>query len=175
MHNKLRLILFTLAFLCWTIPFLLRLLVIDMPDITTVSIEHDDTIETKIVQQLNENNSLKAFILVLKNNLLGLMTLFNLIYNGFFMADTFVYAHNIVGLNANLLLKLFLPHSFELIGFWMSGAVGFYIAWNIIQVMLGKKNITPCFYKNVGISFIIISFIITIAAYVEIYVSATLV
>jgi len=187
MHNKFRLFLFLLAFSFWIIPFFLRVFVVDMSDITVVSAENDDTIVTEVVQQLNEGNNHRAFMLVLKNNLLGcvvnilggvllgLLTLFNLVYNGFFMADAFMHAYNVVGLDTGLLLKLFLPHSFELIGFWMSGAVGFYIAWNIIQVMLDKKNIAPYFYKNVGISFVIIVLIISLAAYMEVYVSATFV
>jgi hypothetical protein len=37
------------------------------------------------------------------------------------------------------ILKVTLPHSFELIGFWLSGAIGFCIAWNIVQFIRGKK------------------------------------
>jgi uncharacterized membrane protein SpoIIM required for sporulation len=36
------------------------------------------------------------------------------------------------GLCVKSILKVTLPHSFEFIGFWLSGAIGFYIAWNII-------------------------------------------
>jgi uncharacterized membrane protein SpoIIM required for sporulation len=70
-------------------------------------------------------------------------------------------------------LKVTLPHSFELIGFWLSGTIGFYITWNIIQLMRGKESFTIRFYKKVGFYSLAVFFIILAAAYVEAYISTS--
>jgi uncharacterized membrane protein SpoIIM required for sporulation len=70
-------------------------------------------------------------------------------------------------------LKVTLPHSFELIGFWLSGAIGFYITWDIIQFMRGKGTFTSHFYKRTGVYSLAVFFIILAAAYVEAYISTS--
>lgn len=98
--------------------------------------------------------------------------MFNLLCNGFFIADIFVLSYK-SGLSIESILKVTLPHSFELIGFWLSGAIGFCIAWNIIQFMRGTGSVTVYFYKRVGISSLAVFFIILAAAYVEVYISTS--
>jgi uncharacterized membrane protein SpoIIM required for sporulation len=91
-------------------------------------------------------------------------------FNGFFSADMFVSSYK-EGMDISTILKLTLPHSFELVGFWLSGAFGLCIAWNIIRFMKGKECFTVRFYKNTGIYSMVILFIILAAAYVEAYIS----
>jgi uncharacterized membrane protein SpoIIM required for sporulation len=123
-----------------------------------------------------------VFLLIFKNNLkgclvnifggimLGLGTLMNLIYNGFFSADVFKSSFD-AGLSLSEILKVTLPHSFELIGFWLSGAIGFYIAWHLLQLMRGKESLPKGFYKTVGTGAALVFVIIFVAAYVEAYIS----
>jgi uncharacterized membrane protein SpoIIM required for sporulation len=140
----------------------------------------------KTIQLLHDGNKQEAFIEILKNNLrgcvlnvlggvlLGLGTVFNLMFNGFFSADMFASSYK-SGLSIGSILKVTLPHSFELIGFWLSGAIGFYIAWNIIQFMRGKGTFTSYFYKRIGICSLAVFIIILAAAYVEAYISTSII
>ncbi len=61
--------------------------------------------------------------------------------------------------------------AFELIGFWISGAIGLSIAWKIILFMKNKEILDIQFYKDVLIQFIIVFIIILSAAYVEAYIT----
>jgi uncharacterized membrane protein SpoIIM required for sporulation len=156
-----------------------------MPEINVDQLENQTANSmTKVMQLLNENDKYGAFIEIFKNNLtgcmlniiggvlLGLGTVFNLLFNGFFSADIFMSSYK-AGMNIISILKVTLPHSFELIGFWLSGAIGFYITWNIIQIMKGKDNFPNHFYKQVGIGFLIVFFFILSAAYIEAYISTS--
>jgi len=131
---------------------------------------------------MSEDDKQKVFVLIGMNNLkgcilnitggvmLGLGTLLNLVYNGFFSADMFANSYK-AGLSIETIFKITLPHSFELIGLWLSGAIGFYIAWNLIQFMSGKGRLTSKFYKTVGLYSLITFILIISAAYVEAYIS----
>lgn len=101
---------------------------------------------------------------------LGLGTLLNLMLNGFLFADICVSSYE-AGMSIPIILKLTLPHSFELIGFWLSGGIGFYIAWLIICFMRGKESFTSKSYKLIGIYSVIVFLIILSAAYVEAFIS----
>ena len=49
-------------------------------------------------------------------------TVVNLVVNGFVHGDILVSTYN-AGISSGKLAKITLPHSFELIGFWLSGVV----------------------------------------------------
>jgi uncharacterized membrane protein SpoIIM required for sporulation len=175
---------FAISFLCWLFPFVLRILFVNIPEIGTgqTKFQNPDNqnIVNDIIQSLDTNDNGKTFSLIFSNNikgciinivggvLLGLGTFINLLFNGFFSADIFVSSYK-AGISTESILKVTLPHSFELIGFWLSGAIGFYITWNIMRFMRGKEAFTNHFYKQVGIYSIVICFIILAAACVESY------
>ena len=71
----------------------------------------------------------------------------------------------------NNILKTTFSHSFELIGFWVSGAIGLSIAWKLIQFMCGKEMITIQFYKQIVLWIVAVFVIILVAAFVEAYIS----
>jgi uncharacterized membrane protein SpoIIM required for sporulation len=187
MKNKFILYCFAIAFFCWLIPFLIGIFFIEIPELSIETIENEQyngalKAVDKTIKLLQESNRKDAFIVIFKNNIqgcilnilggvmLGLGTLVNLLINGFFFANMSVAAYE-SGLSFESILKVTLPHSFELIGFWLSGAMGYYIAWNIIQVMRGKEGFTGCFYKILGICLVLVLLIILSAAYVESYIS----
>lgn len=175
---------FITAFLFWLLPAIVRLCAIDIPEIAT---SHTTTFEinspaNKTLYFLYNKDKYSAFITILKNNmqgcilnvlgggLLGIGTLFNLSLNGFCFADVCCRTYKI-GMSITNIFALTLPHSFELIGFWISGGIGLYIAWNIISFMHTNRMPTFKFYKNIGINLLIIFIIILSAAYIETYVS----
>jgi uncharacterized membrane protein SpoIIM required for sporulation len=164
-----------------------RIFFIEIPDIN-VEQKEKQTLNTmtEIIHLLDENDKNGAFVEIFKNNLtgcilnivggvmLGVGTLFSLLFNGFFSADIFVSSYK-AGVSISSILKVTLPHSFELIGFWLSGAIGFYIAWNIIQFMRGKDSFSIRFYKQIGIGSLIVFLIILSAAYIEAYISTSII
>jgi uncharacterized membrane protein SpoIIM required for sporulation len=173
------------SFLCWLLPFLFRIFFIEMREITVDQIgNQSENSIIKIMQSLTDGDRYSAFVIIFKNNLtgcilnivggvmLGIGTLFNLLFNGFFSADVFISSYH-SGLNITSIMKVTLPHSFELTGFWLSGAIGFYIAWNIIQFMRGKDSFSTRFYKQTGIGSLMVFIIILSAAYVEAYISTS--
>ena len=93
----------------------------------------------------------------------------NLIFNQ--IDNSLCFPQYKLGMSITDIFALTLPHSFELIGFWISGGIGLYIAWNIILFMYTDKMPTFKFYKNIGINLLIIFIIILSAAYIETYVS----
>jgi uncharacterized membrane protein SpoIIM required for sporulation len=184
-------LLYIVSFGCWLLPFVLRVFFVEMPEITSEHLEHlpaekGQSVAQEVVRMLSSGDRYEAFIAIFINNLkgciiniaggvlFGLGTLFNLMFNGFFSADMFASSYK-SGLSIEAILKVTLPHSFELIGFWLSGAIGFYIAWNIIQFMRGKESFTSCFYKRTGISSLAVFIIILAAAYVEAYISTSII
>jgi len=179
-----------IAFFCWLLPFILRIFFIEIPEIPVSESKIQDINTTKnvgeqVIQTLTQHNHKDAFTLIFKNNLkgciinilggvtLGLGTLINMLLNGFFSADMFANSYKI-GLSIPTILKVTLPHSFELIGFWLSGGMGFYFAWNIIQFMRGKESFSPHFIRQMGISTLLVFLIILSAAYVEAYISTSI-
>jgi uncharacterized membrane protein SpoIIM required for sporulation len=183
-------IFYIISICCWLLPFTIRLFFVEMPEITTeqleqLSAEKQQSAAQEVIQMLFAEDMHDAFWAIFKNNLkgciisiaggvlLGLGTLFNLMFNGFFSADIFASLYK-SGLSIESMLKATLPHSFELIGFWLSGAIGFYLAWNIIRFMRGKGTFTNHLYKRTGIYSLVVFFIILAAAYVEAYVSTSI-
>ena len=185
MFSKKRSIICTaLAISFWLIPFVIRLLFVEIPESTKASTmgEAKETIITTIYDALDSKNNKAAFLLIFKNNLqgcfinivggvfLGLGTICNLSFNGFITADVFVNSFR-NGFSLGNILKTTLPHSFELLGFWISGAIGFAISWKFIQFMRGKEEFTSLFLKQVGLWITIVFVVILCAAYVEVYIS----
>ena len=185
MKNKSLFFCFITSFFCWLLPFVCRFFFVEFPKIEVEQMEqittHTNSIDVEAIHFLLSGDNKSAFIAIFGNNIrgcilnilggvtLGLGSLINLLYNGFSFADMVVSFSQTMSMNT--ILKVTLPHSFELIGFWLSGAIGFYIAWNIIQFMRGKESFSISFYKQVGICSLGIFIIILAAAYVESYIS----
>ena len=102
--------------------------------------------------------------------LLSVATVINLLINGFAAADVFRTAYD-SGVPLVSILKTTLPHSFELVGFWLSGMIGFMISWQLIRLMKGKKAFTTYIIKRMCILLIVMTILILSAAYVEAYIS----
>jgi uncharacterized membrane protein SpoIIM required for sporulation len=181
-------IFYIVSFACWLLPFAVRVFFVELPEISPEQLEQlpkeQHNAAQEVILLLSTGNKDGAFWAIFKNNLkgciiniaggvfFGLGTLFNLMFNGFFSADAFASSYQ-SGLSIETILKVTLPHSFELIGFWLSGAIGFYIAWNIMQFMRGKGTFTRHFYKRTGIYSLAVFLIILAAAYVEAYISTS--
>jgi len=176
------------AFAVWLIPFLLRLFWIEIPQMNSAQLKQFQNVMNDPMQKtarlISEGNKKEAFFLIAKNNVkgciynvvggvsFGLATLINLCFNGFFFADIIMF-HYKSGMSISEILKLTLPHSFELLGFWLCGGIGFYITWQIINFVRGKENFTSIIYKQIGL-YLVISILITLlAAYVEAYITST--
>lgn len=172
-----------IAFLFWLFPFVLRTMIkIDFVEETNITQRFEENIIEKISNAFDSQDNEKAFLLILKNNLkgcmvnilggffLGLGTITNLAFNGFMSSDIFVVTYN-SGFSISNILKTTLPHSFELIGFWLSGAIGLDVAWKMIQFMKGKNEFTIYFSKQFFLWICAVVVIILCAAYVEAYIS----
>jgi uncharacterized membrane protein SpoIIM required for sporulation len=186
-ENRIFFYLGIMSFFLWLLPFVIRFFF----EILEFSLlEHESqpmkikNVITETIHLILNGDKRGSFILIFKTNIkscflniiggvcLGLGTFINLIVNGFSLADMFISSYN-AGLSVESIVKVTFPHSFELIGFWLSGAIGFYIAWNIIRFMRGKESFTVHFYKRVGIYSLAVFFIILAAAYVEAYISTS--
>jgi len=186
MNKTIRILLFCFAisFLIWVTPFLIRILFMD-----SIIVSHSkpnqkmsSDIVSVIAEHLNNNNKWSAFYLIFTNNLkvcitnilggvlLGVGTLINLFINGFYTADVLSNIHS-NGTSWSVILEHTISHSFEMIGVWLSGALGFFIAKTIFDIMLKNKYPTLTFYKTIAFSILIIILIILIAAYIEAFIS----
>ena len=176
-----------LSFTLWTIPFMLRVFWVEMPNIEAEKVQllHDlgDNELKETLELISEGDKQGAFINIFTNNikgcilnilggvLLGLGPLVSLTLNGFVFADVCVSSYN-SGITVPAMLNVTLPHSFELIGVWLSGGIGFYIAWLIICFMRGKESFTMKNIKMIGIYSIVVFLIILSAAYVEAFITS---
>lgn len=167
----------------WFLPFVFRLVFIN--DLNVYEINHTE-LTTNLFEKLSDiyekGDKYELFFEIFFNNLkscvfnivggvmFGLGTLINLLMNGFVTADMLHNSYQ-KGLPVTLIIKHTLPHSIELLGVWLSGAIGFYIArqlWNFIRH--GKINMF-LFFKIVGANFFATVIIILVAAFLEVYVS----
>jgi len=186
MKKNFFLIFLIVSILCWLLPFILRVYffnisVANSDYLKTITLNKADVVD-EILKLISIHDRWNTFILIFKNNikgclfniiggfLLGLGTFFNLIINGFYTADVFVFSYN-SGVTIQTIIKITLPHSFELIGFWLSGTIGFSIAWVIIQFMKGKEILANLFLKQIVSCVILVFISIIMAAYIEAYVS----
>lgn len=174
---------YVVAFSFWLIPFLWRFLLIETPEVPQDGIvDNSKSMISTILESAQRGDKYNTFILLFKNNmrgcllnimggfLLGVGTFVNLAINGFFSADVFASSYS-VGISVSEILSVTLPHSFELLGFWLSGATGLNIAWNIILFIYGKESFSNSFYKRIGLEILIVFVVILVAAFVESYVS----
>lgn len=171
----------------WLLAFIARLFFVEMPVIENIPNSDIDTTilnstANSIIDLLFEDKYFDAFILVFKNNMksciiniaggftFGFVTIINLLINGFISADIMLSSHKF-GLSVTSICRLTLPHSFELIGFFLSGAIGFFIASRLYYLIIGEKTITNIFFKHLFLYFLLVFLMISLASYVEIYVT----
>ncbi len=175
---------FIISIFIWSIPFFVRILFMDSVLIsqTKPSEKISSDIVSIITEKLNNGNKWSAFYLIFSNNLkvciinilggilLGIGTLISLFINGFYTADILSNIHN----NGNSWSTIFdntISHSFEMIGIWLSGGLGFLITKSIFNVMIKNKYPTLLFYKTIGITSLLITLIIFVAAFIESFIS----
>ena len=186
--NRIFFVYFIISILLWFLPFIVRILFIDTTNSSVIpELNQQHTaidIASEIKDYLLNNDKLSAFCLVFFNNLkvcfinifggflLGLGTISNLVINGFYTADVFATLYE-NGMSINKILMHTLPHSIELVGIWISGAIGLKIAKIIINMM--RNNTIPTYQtiKLLTLSASIMTLIILIAAYIETYISAS--
>ncbi len=186
MYYRKLIILTLFAFLIWIIPFLLTLSLSKdnnaQGSFISENKEEGNSVVQKIFDAYSQDNKAEVFRLIFFNNLkvatiniiggmfLGLGTFVNLLFNGFYAAIVFssIYQN---GMEVTKIIEHTAPHSFEMIGIWLSGGLGFYITSLILNVMF--KNIKPKTkdIKTIIVSIIGINLIILLAAYVEAYFS----
>lgn len=172
-----------LSLMLWLLPFLVRILFIDisyLKDDIEVQSTEDKLFNgaQQAIQYISQGEDYNAFVVIFKNNLkgcalnvlggvsLGMTTIFNLFYNGFLLGDILSTCNDMKIINK------ILPHSFELIGLWLSGGIGLYVSWGILQFMRGKdKGFTKLSYGIIGIGILTVFLVILSAAYVEVYIS----
>jgi uncharacterized membrane protein SpoIIM required for sporulation len=150
--------------------------------------ENDLSLATinRLTGLLSDGNNFEAFKLIFLNNskgcliniaggfLFGFGTVINLAVNGFFLSDIFVSSYY-NGVSIASILKVTLPHSIELVGFWLSGAIGFYIVWIMIKSI--KDNSFPPLKSYLKLVYLIITteLIILVAAFIEAYISVNMI
>ena len=172
------------AFL-WLIPFLIRIFFIDfdiIEPIPKIVVIQKTTVVSQISQQLVEGNKFYAFGLVFWNNLkvciisivgaamFGIATVYNLVQNGFYTGDVMINIYE-SGLPINEILKHTLPHSIELFGFWLSGAIGFSLVKIIIDFIRTNTIPSKRFVVFLGKNAFLIFLTILLASYIEVYIS----
>lgn len=178
--------LFVLSFLLWLIPFCARIPM----NISYENVPNRNNVNNSalsiLYEALEDSSSDEAFLLVFKNNIkscminvcggvsLGVCTIVNLAYNGFATSDMFVVSYQ-SGFSLSDILKTTLPHSFELIGFWLSGAMGLMIAYRLLLFMRGREDISRDFLKQMCIMAFIVFVTTLCAAYVETHISVNMV
>lgn len=177
--------LFALSFLLWLIPFCARIpMNISYENVPNLKNVNNSALSI-LYEALENSSSDEAFLLVFKNNIkscminvcggvsLGVCTIVNLAYNGFATSDMFVVSYQ-SGFSLSDILKTTLPHSFELIGFWLSGAMGLMIAYRLLLFMRGREDISRDFLKQMCIMAFIVFVTTLCAAYVETHISVNM-
>ena len=170
--------------LLWIIPFWLRIAMGPVPAFCqNIGTNTNSTID-KVMQACAANNSFEVFVLIFLNNikcclinilsgvLFGIGTLFCTFINGFMVADMFVYCHQTMSVEEMLVTTL--PHSFELLGFWLSGGVGFIIAWRFKRFVFNEEQIDKVFIKKICLLTGVASLLTLGAAFVESYISVNM-
>jgi len=176
-----------LSFTIWFIPFCIRIPM----NITNQQYQESKNINQKntitaVQEAFAEKKNSDAFVMVFENNiegciynvcggvLLGLGTIVNLAFNGFASSDMFINIHH-CGLPLTDILKCTLPHSFELIGFWLSGAMGLIIAHQLFRFMRGREAFDRKLIHHLITSAVVVFIIILCAAFVETHISINMV
>lgn len=166
--------------LLWLIPFCTRICIGQISIADQETNTYSSTIDS-IFQACSSGDTFQAFILIFENNLLccisnilngfllGVGTIVNLSANGFLSADMFVSCYQTMSITD--MLRTTLPHSFEMFGVWLSGGIGFMIAWQIKKFAFDNEIVDMKFVKRTGIYIGIVTLLILCAAFVEAYVS----
>ncbi|WP_297828601.1 stage II sporulation protein M [uncultured Methanobrevibacter sp.] len=177
--------LFLLSFALWTVPFLLRLSVYIEPVANDKIGTNTNSVVERVVKSIDNSDNTTTFSLIFENNikgcflnvfggvLLSVGTVVNLMFNGFAAADVFRSSYD-AGFPLTSILKTTLPHSFELVGFWLSGAIGFMITWQFVRFMRGKEAFSRLILKQIGLLLCVMTVLILGAAYVEAYISVNI-
>lgn len=175
----------------WLIPFFFRIFYVDFVDPKDFGISPKTTqsqapnVISQVICQLDEGHKFSAFGLIFWNNLkvcilniaggamLSIMTIINLLKNGLFTGNILssVY-HN--GMDISVILKHTLPHSIELLGTWLSGAIGFNFTKIIIDYMRGKGVPEKRHVKFLVTNTLVVLFITFFSAFIEVYVSMSI-
>ncbi|MCF0191108.1 MAG: stage II sporulation protein M [Marinilabiliaceae bacterium] len=182
----------SLSFVVWLIFFLLRL-TIDIDYSVDNSCQTDEDMESSsvianeqvIFEAISNGDDYSVFVMIFMNNIKGCIinilggflfsvgTFLNLAFNGFMMADTFRLAYD-VGMDTEKILMTTLPHSFELLGFFLSGAIGMQITLEMIKLIKNKMCFTKRFFYDGLIQSLIVFVLIISAAFVEAYISVNI-
>jgi len=177
---------FLLSFAIWLVPFIIRLSVHIEPSVNENHEANTNIVVENILKSIDEHNADTTFALIFKNNmksclinilagvLFSVGTVVNLLINGFASANVFRSVYDL-GFPLTSILKTTLPHSFELIGFWLSGTVGFMITWQVVRFMRGKEAFSANIIKQIGVLVLIIVVLILGAAYVEANISVNII
>ncbi|QZE15059.1 stage II sporulation protein M [Halosquirtibacter laminarini] len=170
----------------WSIPFFLRISINDskhnIPSSNISQTSSLSNILTDAFAAYSTGNKKELFYIILKNNLtvilinvfggclLGLGTFGNLAMNGFGAAHMFCVT-NRNGMSWWKIIEYTAPHSIEMIGIWLSGGLGFYIASILIKMMTKNKYPNSLDLKIITMGIFVVMLIISVAAYVEAYIS----
>lgn len=181
-------IFFLISSCIWITSLLIRLFCIssqDLQPLLELSKAHQDPTINKLIHLLNNGNKFSAFIFVFWNNLkvcifciaggvtLNILTIVTLAQNGFFTADIIMNSYE-NGISVNELLKHTLPHSFEIVGIWLSGAIGFCFTKILVDYITNEKAPKKKFIRLLNYQFLLIFVITLAAALIETYVSIPL-
>lgn len=174
--------LFLLSFALWALTFIIRLSIHIEPVANGNTQGNPNNVVEKIIKSADNNDNVKTFELIFKNNIkscfinvfggvfMSVATVVNLLLNGFASADVFRTIYD-SGFSITSILKTTLPHSFEFLGFWLSGMIGFMISWQLIRFMKGKEAFSKPLLRQMGILLGVMTVIILCAAFIEAYVS----
>lgn len=177
-----------LAFLSWGIPFFLTLFLDFGSHDINMQEDHGQHTKNQVVDDImtaySTGDRMTAFRLIFLNNLkvtiinviggifLGIGTIINLLQNGFYTASVFSSIHQ-NGMSWKDIFAHTAPHSIEMLGIWLSGGLGFFIAKSIFGIMINNSYPSIKFYKTVGIGVIVSGLFILIAAYIEAFISVS--
>ncbi len=142
------------------------------------NLQHNETSYSNEAERFKEivTNNISCNINNLKGvALFGLPTVINVALNGLVHGNQLAQIiHHPYTEKGTLRIKRILPHSFELIGLFLSGGVAFNVVWILIGIIRGRSD--KFWYSIIiSISYIVISISITyLAALVEAYYSSSL-
>jgi uncharacterized membrane protein SpoIIM required for sporulation len=176
---------FFIALIIWIIPFIIGLNIKRSNNSifpTFQNLNFKNNIELKKNLELSPSLKKEKFWEIFTNNLkvnllnvsgigfFGIPSFLNLVVNGFVLGVIYKSFYN-SGLSINIILNGTLPHSIEFFGIWLSGAIGlkgFSICYKFIRFnsFPTKKEI-----YTLLILLLISILIITIAAWLEVYIT----
>jgi stage II sporulation protein M len=173
---------FLLSFLIWLIPFIVGLF---FGSSTTAASTNNQPLPaeiSRIFDAYSTNNKQEVFSLIFVNNIkvaifniaggvfIGIATFLSLLINGYATAVAFANMHQ-NGMPWGDIAKHTLPHSIELVGIWLAGAIGFSIAKKIVDAMRGLSLPSTQYFKQIGLYTLVSGLIVLLAAYIEAYIS----